>query len=66
MTTLEDAWNWYEAVRAGMNQLTHLAKYWSDFPWGEDLPWITRLERDNVLRDLEPVTMVQGAETVLH
>jgi hypothetical protein len=39
MKTLEDAWGWYRAVAEGAKRLTHLAKFWNDFPWGQGNRW---------------------------
>lgn len=33
MTTLEDAWAWYIAVKEGMNRLDRLAAVWEGLPW---------------------------------
>lgn len=44
MTTLEEAWGWYNALRRGVGHLSHLADYWTQLPWDGDLG------RDNVLR----------------
>ena len=57
MRTMEDAWNWCEAVAKGMNRLTHLAKFWGEFPWGQGDEWVARVERDNVLRHVESVDL---------
>lgn len=64
MKTLEEAWAWYNAVTEGMRRLAHLAKYWSDFPWGQADAWVTRVERDNVLRHVEAFDLTSDAKTV--
>jgi hypothetical protein len=64
MTTLEDAWAWYRAVADGMRRLTHLAKHWSDLPWGTGTEWVQRLERDNVLRVIETIDLTRDADRV--
>jgi hypothetical protein len=64
MKTLEDAWNWYRAVSEGMKRLAHLAKFWGEFPWSRGDEWITRVERDNVLRHVEALDMKNDAQVV--
>ncbi len=64
MTTLDEAWRWYEAVAEGMRRLTHLAKFWGEFPWGRKDEWVSRVEGDNVLRHVEAVTMAADAQVV--
>lgn len=64
MTTLDDAWMWYRAVADGMRRPTHLAKHWSDLPWGTDTEWVQRLERDNVLRAVETTDLTRDAARV--
>jgi len=56
MTSLEDAWQWYESTRTALRQMQRLARlYWAE------LPWPGRLERDDDFRDLEPTRVGQGA-----
>lgn len=64
MTTLDDAWMWYRAVADGMKRLTHLAKFWGKFPWGQQDEWVAQVERDNVLRHVESVHLAGNAELV--
>jgi hypothetical protein len=64
MTTLDDAWRWYCAVADGMKRLTHLAKYWGRFPWGQADEWVGLVERDNVLRHVEAVPLADDARLV--
>lgn len=64
MTTLEEAWQWYLSVAEGMKRLTHLAKYWGEFPWGQQHEWVSRVERDNVLRHVEVSALTRDARTV--
>lgn len=64
MRTLKEAWAWYEAVTKGMKRLTHLAKFWGEFPWGQGDEWVNRVAQDNVLRDVEAVTLAKDAKTV--
>ncbi|MBX9582277.1 MAG: hypothetical protein K2X87_18390 [Gemmataceae bacterium] len=64
MTTLEDAWAWYEAADAASARLAHLAKFWDDLPWGRGDEWVSALERDNVLRAVGGKAMEDGARTV--
>ena len=48
MRTLEDAWKWYEDTRHLVRLMGRLAKrYWAD------LPWESRLARDDNFRLLE-------------
>ena len=63
MSAVDDAWEWYQAVAAGADQLAHLAKYWDDFPWQADEPWVGRLAGDNVLRHVAAADMRQAAAT---
>lgn len=65
MTTLDDAWKWYRAVADGMKRLTHLAKYWGQFPWGQSDEWVRLVERDNVLRGVEAVDIATDAHFVI-
>lgn len=65
MTTLDEAWAWYAAVKEGMSSVGHLAKYWDELPWGENVPWVMRVERDNVLRGLKSAETDAGAQRVL-
>jgi hypothetical protein len=65
MRTLDDAWNWYRAVAEGMKRLTHLAKFWGEFPWGPGYEWVERVERDNVLRHVESVNIDTDAQAVI-
>src|SRR4051794_3636572 len=47
MTTLKDAWSWYEATWATLRLAERLAEtYW------DDLPWDGPMGRDQVLRDV--------------
>jgi hypothetical protein len=64
MKTLEDAWSWYRAVAEGMKRLTHLAKFWGQFPWGRGDEWVAQVERDNVLRHVEAVNLTTDAQAV--
>lgn len=64
MRTLDDAWNWYQAVTEGMRRLTHLAKFWGEFPWEQGHEWTNRVQRDNVLRHVEAVQMSADATVV--
>ncbi|MBY0457015.1 MAG: hypothetical protein K2V38_06740 [Gemmataceae bacterium] len=65
MTTLEDAWRWYQAVAECTKRLTHLAKFWGEFPWGQGDEWVRRVERDGVLRHVETVQLVEDVEVIL-
>src|SRR6476660_7023668 len=48
MTSLEDAWSWYEKTRQQLRLLQRLAiRYWGD------LPWDGSLGRDDHFRNLE-------------
>ncbi len=61
MTTLDDAWKWYQGVRASLRRLDRLAgKYWDDLP--KDGP----LGQDNTLRDLDGKTASKDARTGLN
>jgi hypothetical protein len=64
MTTLEDAWAWYQAVHEGAKRLAHLSKYWDQLPWGGEEHWIRRLQNDNVLRHAEGGQLAAGAGVV--
>lgn len=65
MRTLTEAWTWYEAVTKGMNRLTHLGKFWGEFPWGQGDEWVRRVERDNVLRHVESIALTGDADVVM-
>lgn len=52
MTTLDEAWAWYQAVASGMNRLSHLSKYWNQRPERGANDWVDRLAQDNVLREV--------------
>lgn len=64
MTTLEDAWAWYQAVKQGAKRLAHLSKYWALLPWGGDESWVRRVENDNVLRHVEGDQLAADAALV--
>jgi hypothetical protein len=64
MTTLDEAWAWYRAVSEGMKRLTHLAKYWGEFPWDQEHEWIAQVKRDSVLRHAEVTDLTRDAKTV--
>jgi hypothetical protein len=64
MKTLDDAWEWYRAVSEGAKRLTHLAKFWNDFPWEQGNEWVTQVERDGVLRHVTAEQMEKDAQRV--
>jgi len=64
MTTLEDAWMWYQATLQGAKRLLHLAKYWDQFPWDSDNGWIAEIQQDNVLRYLDAEELATSAQRV--
>src|SRR5437588_722495 len=64
MKTLDDAWAWYRAVADGAKQLTHLAKFWNDFPWGQGNGWVTEVGQDSVLRDVQAEQMEKESQRV--
>src|SRR5947209_2096131 len=64
MTTLDEAWAWYQAAAEGARRLTHLAKFWDELPWEEADEWVTRIGRDNVLRGVEADQMEREAKQV--
>lgn len=64
MKTLDEAWGWYCAVRDNTKWLTHLAKFWGELPWGQNNEWLSQLERNNVLRHLEPDQMENTSQRV--
>lgn len=64
MRTLDDAWAWYRAAAEGAKRLAHLAKFWSDLPWGQESEWVRGIERDGVLRHLEADQMEKEAQHV--
>jgi hypothetical protein len=64
MKTLDDAWAWYRAVAEGAKRLTHLAKFWNGFPWGQGNEWVTQVERDSILRHVQAEQMEKDAQRV--
>jgi len=64
MGTLDAAWAWYVAARDGAKRLSHLAKFWDDFPWAQDDAWVKRVERDNVLRHVSGIDLTDGARAL--
>ena len=64
MKTLDEAWAWYRAVAEGAKRLTHLAKFWGDLPWGQAYEWVSRMEKDGVLRHLEADQMEKEAQHI--
>jgi len=64
MTTLEEAWAWYQATKSGADQLAQLSKHWTEFPWDSDDAWMSRLRRDNVLGDVQADRLAAGAKVV--
>ena len=64
MNTLDEAWEWYRAAAAGAKRLTHLAKYWGELPWGQENEWVSRIERDSVLNQVEADQMENEAQRV--
>lgn len=57
MTTLDDAWKWYQAAKSSLVRMERLAgKYW------EELPWTGRLGRDSDLRIAEADDVAAHAE----
>ncbi|WP_148087562.1 hypothetical protein [Gemmata obscuriglobus] len=64
MRTLNDAWRWYQAVAEGMKRLTHIAKFWGEFPWEQSDEWVARVKQNNVLRHVEAVQMSTEAKVV--
>lgn len=57
MTTLEEAWQWYRAVKFRFKLTTRLAsRYW------DSLPWNGEMGRDVVLRDVKPDQLVLEAK----
>lgn len=59
MTSLEDAWQWYVAVRQQAKLAKRLAgKYWPD------LPWDGAMGRDEFVRDLPPERLLESSEFV--
>jgi hypothetical protein len=60
MTTLEEAWKWYQGVKTSLRRFAHLAdKFW------DELPWDGRLDRDNTFRVLDRTTVSDDARTGL-
>jgi hypothetical protein len=56
MTSLEDAWRWYESTRVALRRMQRLGRlYWAE------LPWEGRLERDDDFRDRDPSRVERGA-----
>jgi hypothetical protein len=64
MKTLDEAWKWYRAVKEGMRQLEHLAKFWDALPWTQGAAWVADLEHDNVLRNVSASAILGQATTV--
>jgi hypothetical protein len=64
MKTLEDAWEWYGAVKEGTKRLAHLAKFWGDLPPRQGDEWATQVRMDNVLREVSATEMREDAELV--
>lgn len=64
MNTLDEAWEWYTAVREGMKQLASLAKYWGGLPWGSEDEGIVRPAKDNVLRHVQADRLTREAKMV--
>lgn len=50
--------------RRGAKRLTHLAKFWNDFPWGQGNEWVVQIERDSVLRHVQAEQMEKEAQRV--
>lgn len=65
MTTLEEAWAWYQAAVQGAKQLIHLAPLWGELPWGQGDGWVSRIERDNVLGHIEADEMEKNARRAI-
>lgn len=60
MTTLDDAWNWYESVKSLTQTMDRLGKkFWETLPWDDDLG------RDERLKELEASDIVDMSATVL-
>jgi hypothetical protein len=60
IASLADAWRWYEAVRLLARTMVRLGeKHWNNLPWDGDLG------RDNHLKDLNSVDILDGSKTVL-
>lgn len=57
MTSLEDAWKWYQSARRTFDAMSRLAEYWNELPWDGDIG------RDNRLRTLEATSVSSDAAT---
>lgn len=64
MTTLDDAWAWYQATSSGAQVVARLAKYWDLMPWEGGEEWIRALARDNLFRHLEAGQLAKDAEQI--
>jgi hypothetical protein len=60
ISSLEDAWDWYRAVRVLTDSMDRLGRrYW------ESLPWEGELGRDNRLRDLQASDILKKSFAIL-
>ncbi len=59
ITSLEDAWRWYEAARALARTTERLERFWDGLPWEGDLG------RDNYLRELTAKEIRNSSRAVL-
>jgi hypothetical protein len=60
MTSLEDAWRWYQATRQQLRLIQRLARrYWTELPW--DGP----LGRDDQIRDVDASGLVLETQSTL-
>lgn len=60
ITSLEDAWRWYEHARA----LARTTQRFAERHW-DDLPWDGSLGRDDDLKELTSVELIAQSEAVL-
>ena len=59
ITSLDDAWCWYESARRSARTLARLGeKHWNNLPWDGDLG------RDNHLQNLTSAEILSDAQTV--
>lgn len=62
MTSLDDAWGWYQAARRQLSLIRRVGeRHWDGLPWGPD----STLGRDDEVREVEGHRVVAEAERAL-
>ena len=62
MTSLDDAWEWYQAARRQLSLIHRIGeRHWDGLPWGMD----SSLGRDDTVREIEGLRVVADAERAL-